>query len=241
MKTLTVVLLGAMLALAFLAGFGFRGALAQQSPTAGQSAEPLPPDIRPESLSRMPWATKDEFTSEEEKQSFDHVVHLAPQSNSLKGPIGPTGTRLHIPVVAEAYYTAFGWLREKAGLEPRYVELAILLATRESGNEYEWLQHERGSVKFLPREPVEVVRNGKDTKGLDEKDAVLIQFGREVFHQPIVSSKTFAEMERLFGRKGTLAATLLMGHYTLNALMLHAYNQQLSPGDKHPFPPTSLK
>jgi len=235
MKRTHLLLLGILMAVMFLSGYGFHSALAQQDNATAQTAQKLPPDIRPESLSRMSWPTRDEFASEEEKAAYDHVVKAAPQAANMKGPVGPTATRLHLPVVAEAYFTAFSWLREKTGLAPRYVELAILIGTREANNPYEWLQHERGSVKVLPREAVEVVRSGKDTKGLDEKDAVLIQFGRELYHQPTVSAKTFADAERLFGRNGTLTATLLMGHYTLNALMLRAYNQQLAPGDKPPF------
>ena len=226
-----------LMALVFLAGYGFRSALARQDSGAGKSERKLPPDIRPESLSRMPWATRDEFTSEEEKQAFDRVVRVAPQSQNFKGPLGVNGTRLHFPIVADHETTVARWLAEKAGLEPRYVQLSILVSARESNNQYEWLQHEKSSVNVLPREAVEVVRNRKDTKGLPEKDAVLIQFGRELYQQGKVSSKTFAEMERLFGRNGTLASTLIMANYTASALMLHAYDQQLAAGDKPAFTP----
>jgi hypothetical protein len=103
--------------------------------------------------------------------------------------------------------------------------------------EPDWLTHEKASAgKVLPREVIEVVRNNKDTKGLDEKDAVLIEYGREIFHQPKVSSKTFADMERLFGRRGTLTMTLLMAHYTDNGILYRAYDQRLLPGEKRPFP-----
>lgn len=74
---------------------------------------------------------------------------------------------------------------------------------------------------------MEIVRNQQDTKGLEEKEALIIQFGRELFHQPKVSSKTFAGMERNFGKKGTLGITLTMGHYVSNALLMRAYDIQL--------------
>ena len=74
-------------------------------------------------------------------------------------------------------------------------------------------------------------------KALAEKDAaVLIQFGRELFRQPKVSSKTFADMERLFGRRGTLALTLVMAHYADNGMLYRVYDQRLAPGEKRPFP-----
>jgi 4-carboxymuconolactone decarboxylase len=241
MKALTVVALWMTMALAFAGGFGARSAFAQQSSGAGQGARKLPPDVHPESLSRMPWATRDELSTDEEKQAFDRVVAAEPRMISGKGPLGGTATRLHTPVVAENYRNAYSWLRERSGLEPRYFELAVLIATRENDEEYEWVGHEKSSEKVLPRETLEVVRNKKDTKGLEEKDATLIQFGRELYHQRKVSSKTFADMERLFGRKGTLVITLVMGYYTSNALIMHAYDQhqdesRLGPGTKTPFP-----
>jgi 4-carboxymuconolactone decarboxylase len=235
MKPLHVLGLCMMTGLVFLSGYGFRSALAQQKSGAEQSAEKLPPDIVPESLARVPWPTRDDFTSEEEKKAFDHVVELAPQNYKLKGPLGPTPLRLHLPIVAEHYYVAFRWLRDKAGLDMRYVELAILVSTRESSDQYQWLEHEKTSANVVPRETLEVVRNRKDTKSLDEKDAILIQFGREMYHQPKVSSKTFAEMMRLFGRRNTFAVTSLMAYYTANALLLHAFDQHLAPGSKSPF------
>src|ERR1700688_1571782 len=126
MKALIMVRLCLTLGAIFLIGFGSRdAALAQQGSPEMQNSEKLSADIHPESLSRMPWATKDEFTNEDEKQAFDRLVAAAPQADSMKGPIGPTGTRIHDPIVAESYYTAYSWMREKAGLDPRYVELAI--------------------------------------------------------------------------------------------------------------------
>ena len=73
-----------------------------------------------------------------------------------------------------------------------------------------------------------------------EKDQVLIEYGREIFEQPKVSSKTFADMERLFGRRGTLAMTLIMAHYTDNSILYRAYDQQIAPVEfgagSRPFP-----
>jgi hypothetical protein len=232
MKSFRLLGLYMIIGLAFLAGYGFRSALAQRNADAGQRAEALPPDVLPESLARVPWATRDEFTSDEEKQAFDRVVKL----HHVGGTMGPTPLRLHMPVVAEGYDIAINYLRFKAGLEPRYVQLAVLVSSREFTSKYQWIEHERNSVKDLPRDVLEVVRNKRPTSGLNAKDAALIQFGRELYRQPIVSSKTYAEMERLFGRRATLGATLLMAHYTANELLLRAYNQHVAPGEKSPFP-----
>jgi 4-carboxymuconolactone decarboxylase len=248
MNAFPVVVLWMMMAIAFLGGLGSRSARAQQSSGAGQSAEKLPPDIRPDSLSRMPRAKREDFTTEEEKQIYDRLAILSPQIKDKEGWLGPTGTRVHIPKVAEMTRNLDIAIKENNGVEPKYQELAILIATREFNDEWEFMVHasERGhydGIHELPKDAnlftpklVDVVRNNLDTKGLEEKDALLIQFGREMFRQPKVSSKTFAEMERTFGRKGTLGLSLVMSYYALNGLLMRVYDQHLDPSKKSPFP-----
>lgn len=245
-KWLAVIAVSIMVAAAFVGGYYTRTALAQSRPML--DTEKLPSDIHPETLARMGWATRDEFTTPEDLAAYDHAVALMPQlaKHSYTEPtktctevvscIDGNGIRLHIPVVHTAYRDIIQNLNQKNGLAGRYVQLATLVSCRENDVEPDWLNHEQNSVKVLPREIVEIVRNNKDTTGLDEKDAVLIRFGRELFRQPKVSSKTFADMEQLFGTRGTLAITLIMAHYNDNAILYRTYDQRLGPEDPRPFP-----
>jgi len=235
MKPMALIVLSITVAFAFLGGFGSRGALARQSPAEGQSVEKLPPDIHPESLSRMPRTKRDELATDEEKAAFDRVAAMSPTVAATKGVLGPTGTRAQIPELAESYRNMFNMLTKKCGVEQKYFELAVLVATRESNNEVEWNDHEPNGIKLLGPEVVEMIRNKQDPKGLEEKEALTIQYGREVFHQPRVSSKTFADMERNFGRKGTLGIALIVGYYTANAMLMHTYDQHTDPNRKRPF------
>ena len=231
-----VSLIGLTIMVSLLSGgFGSVKALAQQSAPATQSMEKLPADIHPDSLSRIPRAKREDLTTEEERQAFDRLVGA--NAISQTGPLGPTGTRLHFPIAAELYRNAVRWIRENAGLEPRFVELAILVATRETNGQYEWLAHEPSALEAgLLQETIDIVKFKRDTKELGEKEQVLIRFGREMSREPKVSSKTFADMERLFGRKGTLAVTMLIAHYSTSSILLHTYDQHLRPEQKPPFP-----
>jgi 4-carboxymuconolactone decarboxylase len=235
MNAFPVVVLWMMMSLAFLGGFGSRSARAQQSSGAGQSAEKLPPDIRPETLSRMPRTKKTDLTTDEEKQAFDRVVgHSAKQSVSRW--LGPTGTRLAIPELADIYQKQINLIHAKSGLEPKYIELTVLVATRETNNKDEFLNHEPDALKLLPAKVVEIIKNNQDTKGLEEKEALIIQFGRELFREPKVSSKTFAAVERTFGRKTTLDIALFMCYYASNGLLMRAYDQQMDTSPTCVFP-----
>ncbi len=216
-----------------LLGNGFQNAVANKN--SATDAEKLPSDIRPDTLSRIAWPKRDEFTTQEDQSAYDRAVAARPsfaKAPDLAHEEPGNGIRLHIPVVHIAYRDTIQNLNQKNGLDPRYHELATLVACRENKVEFDWVNHLTHNA--VPLDIVDVVRKNKDTKGLDEKDAVLIQFGRELFRQPSVSSATFAGMERLFGRRGTLALTLVMAHYTDNGIIYRAYDQRL-PGNEHPF------
>jgi hypothetical protein len=117
--------------------------------------------------------------------------------------------------------------------EERYRHLAMLIGAHESNSETDWFHHERLGSKVIPREVIDVLKNNKDTKGLEEKDAAMIQLGREMFEQPKVSSKTFADMERLFGRRGTYALVETMIYFDGCGYLLRTYDQHLDPSDKY--------
>ena len=235
MNALGGVVLWTLMALVVLSGFGSGEAVAQQSTGAGQSAVKLPSDVDPDSFARIPRAKREDLTTEEERQAYDRLARA--DAVGQTGPLGPTGTRLHFPIVAEYYRSAVRWMREKTGIEPKYVELAILVATRETNGKYEWLAHEENAIKAgIARSTVEIVRNKQEPKGLDPREEVIIRFGREMHHEPKVTSKTFADAEKLFGRKKTLALTMIMAHYSGSGLLLHSYDLQLGPNQKDPFP-----
>jgi 4-carboxymuconolactone decarboxylase len=220
--------------IAFLSGYGFRSAFAQQNMAASQASEKLPPDVDTVTRNRMPPVSKDEFTIDEDKQTFDHLVSLEPRF--AKPQTGGTGIRLHMPVVADAFRTDLNYLREKSGLDPKYQELAVMISSRESNNEYEWTLHEANAVKLNSREIVDLIRNNQEPKGLGEKEETMIRFGREMHRDLIVSPKTFADMQRLYGQRNTLAVTMIMIYYEGNGLLFRAYDQKVDPGKSRPFP-----
>lgn len=235
--------LAAAMATVFAVGYHSGTASARQlSAVTPASVEKLPPDVDPDSLSRMPRPKRSDFATEEERQAFDRVMTVQgeiDEKNNMqphgvivsKGWLGPTGTRAQIPEVAEVYKQLDQIIKDKSGLDRKYIELAILMATRESGEREEFLGHADRSIKghMLAPKVIEAIRNNLSTEGLDEKDAEVIQFGRELFRDPKVSSKTFAAVDKSFGRRGTLSLTLVMCYYESNGLLLRAYDQHLGP------------
>jgi hypothetical protein len=203
-----------------------------QNKTVGQSLGNLPPDIHPETLSRLPRTKREDFTTEEELAAYDRVVAYSTKQKTSTW-LGPTGMRLQIPQIAEAYNKQIQFLHAKSGVPEQYAELAIAVATRETNNQEEFLDHEPERLKLLGAKIDEVIRENESIEGLPEKEALVIEYGRQLFRQPIVSSKVFAAMEKNFGRQGTLGITLYMGYYLSNGLLVnHVYDQRLDINPK---------
>jgi hypothetical protein len=147
--------------------------------------------------------------------------------------------RAYFPLYAAKYGETHQWLEQEGKLEPRYREIAILVGSREmgAGGYREWFIHSRSALQAGVSEDIlGVIRAQKDTLGLAEKDAVLIQFAREMVRGPKVSSKVFADTERLFGRRGTLVISLQVARYAGMALGSRAYDVHLEPGQAAPWP-----
>ena len=129
-----------------------------------------------------------------------------------------------MPEVAELTRKQISTIRDESGLDAKWIALAGRVSILAFDHKVEWQSHERSARKVLAGKVVEVVRDSQDTSGLDPKEALVIQYGRELFHYPRVSSKTFADMQKSFGAKGALGITLIMGYYMSNVLVYRAYD-----------------
>jgi 4-carboxymuconolactone decarboxylase len=88
----------------------------------------------------------------------------------------------------------------------------------------------------LSPEIIETIRHRRDTSGLDQADAAVIELGREIFTARKVKSATFACALELFGRKKLVDLVALMGNYAATAAMLTAFDMQLDPDQPPPLP-----
>jgi 4-carboxymuconolactone decarboxylase len=202
---------------------------------AAPAAAGMPPDINPQSRNRFPYPTRNDL-DDEGKKIWDEMSHGGPT------PTHMFPGRLQSPALAIPLADAHHYVKFETGLGSRLTELAILTTAREVDSPFEWTQAEdHGNSGKRPPEAgqavVDVIKYCKPVAGLDEKDAVVITFGRELFSRNHVSSDTFASALRLFGRRGVVDLAGLMGLYTESALALKAYDLQLPAGRTSSLPP----
>lgn len=174
---------------------------------AGQA--PLPKDIHPDTGNRFP-ALK----------------------QGVPDSFGPGAIRLYSPAVDEAMTSVNEYLRRKAGLEPRLVELAILVTAREMDSEYVWTAHEPAAQKAgLQQAIIDTVKFRKPLTTLGEKETVIVQLGRDAIGKHKVGSDIFARAVKLFGNQGVVNIVSLMGNYAATTILLNVADQHVRPKD----------
>ena len=175
---------------------------------AGQAR--LPQDIHPETGNRFP----------------------AIRPNLTPDAFGPGAIRQYSPPVAESMTGVNDYLRHKSGLDDRLVELAILVTAREMDCVYVWTAHEPNALKAgLQQEIIDTVKFRRPLTKLADKDAVIVQLGRDVISKHKVGSDTFARAQKLFGNQGLVNIVALMGDYAATTMLLNVADQHVRPKD----------
>jgi 4-carboxymuconolactone decarboxylase len=113
------------------------------------------------------------------------------------------------------------------------IDVAVLVSAREHDAQYDWTINELAAVKDgLDPATIDVVKNRKPVAGLAEKDACLIEFGRELFGKHYVSSGTYARAVKLFGERDLVDLVDVMGQHSREAALLAAFDQHLPASQK---------
>jgi len=119
----------------------------------------------------------------------------------------------------------------QASVARRDIDLAILISAREHDSNYDWTINEQEARKDgLEPSVIDVVGGHKPTTGLAEKDAGLIEFGRELFSKHMVGATTYARVVKVFGERDLVDLVAVMGQHASEATMLAAFDQHLPVG-----------
>ncbi|NNE38514.1 MAG: hypothetical protein HKN08_09435, partial [Gammaproteobacteria bacterium] len=79
----------------------------------------------------------------------------------------------------------------------------------------------------LPPEIIDIIRYRKPLDGIHDREASIIQMGREIFQYHKVSSETFARVQKHLNNRDLIDLLYFMGNYTRTAILLHAVDAHL--------------
>jgi 4-carboxymuconolactone decarboxylase len=194
----------------------------------------FPADVYEESGFRVRLPKRDEL-DDDGKEIFDHFMD--PNGGTYVGIRGPGGIRLHSPKLSQLTQEVNYYLRHESGITKRVRELVILATARELNHQFEWVAHEPAALKVgITQELIDIIKYRKSVAGLDETDAVVIEFGRQLIGARKVEPETFAAAQRIFGTKMLVDIVSVIGSYAATGALLTAFDIQLHPG-KEPLLP----
>ncbi len=194
---------------------------------AGASAQAqLPPDIHPDTLSRLPPAVAADLDEEGRRLLEESTRNMAVPGPTQFSMYSPGSRDLGIPS------------GENSPVGARNFQLAVLIVAREIDQEYEWSSHAvMGRQQGLEQNVIDVVKYDRDVLGLSGADATLITFGRTLLRENGVSSELWQQMVDQFGRQHTVQLLQIMGAYLRVGIMLNAVDQQVPPERTEMLPP----
>ncbi len=205
--------------------------------SAAASAQPpakgkLPPDIDPVSLTRLPPLTRDDLDAEG-KAVYDKIVGNGPAPTS-----GPVALSLYSPKIAQVFSDLNGFLRYNGDLSKRHTEVAIVAATWEIEQQYEYSAHEPAALRFgAPQEVIDTIKYNREPVGLSPEETMIIKLCRAIMRDHKVDSAMYAEAVKLFGRKGLVELVTVMGDYVMVGMVMTAIDQHLPDNRPALLPP----
>ena len=189
----------------------------------------LPADLDPQSRARLPYLTKSEMDAKGQKL-FDFFKS---KDGTLTGPLAFAA---YNSGVAQSLLDLHNAAVTGGTLDPHTRELAILVACRETNYNLEWNGHEPSGLKAgIDAKVIDVVRLNRPLTGLEEKDATVIRFGRQMFRDKKVDSATFAKAVELWGKRGTMDMVAAMNTYAVSGYFAIAVDEH-SPEGKPELP-----
>jgi 4-carboxymuconolactone decarboxylase len=188
----------------------------------------LPADLDPQSRARLPYLKSSEVDAKGKK-----VVDIFGKGGTVTGPLA---FATYNPGVGQALLDLHDAAVTGGTLDPYTRELAILVACRETNYNLEWNGHEASGLKAgIDAKLIDVVRNRRPLAGLNEKDATVIRFGRQMLTDKKVDSATFAKAVELWGKRGTMDMVAVMNTYAVSGYFAIAVDEH-SPAGKPELP-----
>ena len=184
-------------------------------------------------MARIPTATRESVPADQ-RAMFDEMV----QGLASVPRHGPGSIMIHVP---KAHHWATGlnqYLRNESSLPKKIQELAMLVTARELDCQHIWNAHAASARQAgVPDALVDALRDHQELTGLAPDETAVMHYGQEFFRTHYVSRGAFQAALEQFGRQGVVELALIMGNYSLLALLINTFDTDLPPDRTEPLLP----
>ena len=154
-------------------------------------------------------------------EAFDQYVN---ERGSIPDA-GPLSVMIHVPELIKRGEHLRAYLRgDESSLPANIRELRMPVAAREMDCQFIWNAHAAmGRRSGLSDALVDGLRDKMELTDLSSAESAVINYGREFFRTHRVSEESFNDAMSLFGTRGLVELTTLMGYYSCLAFNINAF------------------
>lgn len=175
-------------------------------------------------MARLPNVTRDQLKPEDQK----HFDEIAGSRGSIRGPYG---ILLHSPDLAARVAHTGAYVRFDFNIPESLKETVIITAAAHQKSQYEFAAHARLARQAgVSESTIKAIAQGTAPEGLSGDEELLVRYTTELLRNQKISDATFNAVKDMWGEKGVVDVTTLIGHYLLVAQILAAFDVELAPG-----------
>ena len=138
---------------------------------------------------------------------------------------------LHSPATAAAFGRIERYLLTESALSGRVAALLTLITAGEMNLAYEWsVREDAARAAGLEAAFIDIVRRNGPIAELARDDALLVDFGRQLFRNRHVHSETFAALVDRLGKQGAFDAIMLLAYPAMTGVLQRAVDQRPPAG-----------
>ena len=173
-------------------------------------------------MARVPLLNRDDLQPNK-KEFFDQIA-------ALRGHVArPFSALLNSPDIAASVARVGDLLRYTSPTIPEDIREIITLTTAKAFDcQYMWTHHVVSAKQSgITEEVIEVIRDEPTPRKLLPKQAVFVQFTRELIERKKVRDSTYSAVDHLLGQAGTVDLIVTIGYYSMLCIAINALEIEL--------------
>ena len=173
-------------------------------------------------MARVPLLTREDLQADK-KEFFDQIA-------ALRGHVArPFSALLNSPDIAASIARVGDLLRYTSPTIPEEIREITTLTTAIAFNcQYLWTHHVGSAEQAgISEEVIRIIRDEPTPRKLLPKQAVFVQFTRELIERKKVRDSTYSAVDHLLGQTGTVDLIITIGYYSMLCIAINALEVEL--------------
>jgi 4-carboxymuconolactone decarboxylase len=185
------------------------------------------------SETRFPELTQE--TMSEEQRTVADAIQSGPRGSGLRGPFNAL---LRSPQLCDVVQRVGAYVRFGSSIPAALNELAICMAGRKWGAQYEFYAHRRLGIEAgLSVSILDAIALGRRPGEMSSDETLVYEFVTELLSTGAVSDGRYHPVVDRFGERGVMDLVGAVGYYSLVSLVLNVAQVPLPEGEAPPLKP----